>query len=139
MFHLVYGTKIPGEQSLHGKYTFYKQIFLVFLQLKDVAIYRSPFRHHIHQWNYSDSLHILVFDLSSAQNYWNKSLIAHQHKISPNSPCHLFDSNLGSWAMDLVPNHTKGITLKTLKEQEQTLDVKEFMGEVGLNSCFLMQ
>lgn len=42
--------------------------------------------------------------------------------------------------MDSTPNCTKGITLNTSpKEQEQTLDMKAFMMEVGLNSCFLIQ
>lgn len=83
----------------------------------------------------------MVSDLRSAQNYWNISLITHpKRKISPNSPSHLFHFSLGSWAMDSIPNCTKGITLKTsLKEQEQTLDVKGFTREAGLNSCFPMQ
>lgn len=34
-------------------------IFFVFLQPKDVGAYKNPHRHHTHQCNYSDSLHIL--------------------------------------------------------------------------------
>lgn len=136
------GTKIPlGREVCMESTLSTNTYFFVFLQLKDVAVYKNPYRHQIHQCNWSDSLHIL-------HGVWPEfcpKLLDHithhtSKKISLNSSSHLFHSNLGSCTMDLIPNCTKGITLKTSpKEQEQTLDVKEFIMEAGLSSCFLMR